>query len=152
MPSIALYRFNFFASGFEASCSLLYLYKVLQEIIPPLIKTELIQTILVYKFPQYSRQEIAAMLGMSDFIAELKQTRVYRDAIEEGREVGREEGSQQATRSLILRQLNHQLRELPAELQIQIEQLPLPQLENLGEALLDFQSRNDLENWLSQHQ
>ncbi len=58
---------------------------------------ELIEIILVYKFPHYSRQEIAAMLGMSDLIAELKQTRVYQDAVyQDALEEGREEGLQQA--------------------------------------------------------
>ncbi|MEW5860402.1 MAG: Rpn family recombination-promoting nuclease/putative transposase [Cyanobacteriota bacterium] len=42
---------------------------------------ELIETILVYKFPRVSRQEIEAMFGLSD----LKQTRVYQEAKEEGK-------------------------------------------------------------------
>jgi len=46
---------------------------------------ELIETILVYKFSELSREEISAMLGLDD----LKQTRVYRDALEEGREEGK---------------------------------------------------------------
>jgi predicted transposase/invertase (TIGR01784 family) len=112
--------------------------------IPTEVIMELIETILVYKFPQYSRQEIAAILGMSDLISELKQTRVYRDALEEG--------LHQATRSLILRQLHCQFQELPAELQMQIDKLSLPQLERLGEALLDFHARADLENWLQQYE
>ena len=41
-----------------------------------------------YKLPQRSRKEIEAMFGLS----ELKQTRVYQEALEEGREEGREEG------------------------------------------------------------
>jgi predicted transposase/invertase (TIGR01784 family) len=41
---------------------------------------ELIETILVYKFPQMSREEIEAMFGLN----ELKQTRVYQEAREEG--------------------------------------------------------------------
>jgi predicted transposase YdaD len=113
---------------------------------------ELVETILVYKFPNYSRQEIAAMLGMSDLSAELKQTRVYQEALEEGREQGREEGreegSQQATRSLILRQLERRFGPLPER--SQIGQLSLPQLERLAEVLLDFQTKTDLENWLNQ--
>lgn len=46
---------------------------------------QLIETILVYKFPKMSQKEIAAMFGLSD----LKQTRVY----QEGREEGLEEGA-----------------------------------------------------------
>lgn len=40
----------------------------------------LIETIIVYKLPKKSRKEIEAMLGLS----ELKQTRVYQEALEEG--------------------------------------------------------------------
>ncbi len=45
---------------------------------------QLIETILVYKLPQVSREEIEAMFSLSD----LKQTRVYQEALEEGREEG----------------------------------------------------------------
>lgn len=45
---------------------------------------ELIETVLLYKFPKLSREEIEAMLGLS----ELRQTRVYQEALEEGREEG----------------------------------------------------------------
>ena len=41
---------------------------------------ELIQTICVYKFPDLTRQEIELMVGLN----ELKQTRVYQEAVEEG--------------------------------------------------------------------
>jgi predicted transposase/invertase (TIGR01784 family) len=49
---------------------------------------QLIETIIVYKFTQKSREEIAQMLGLSD----LKQTRVYQEALEEGKSEGRIEG------------------------------------------------------------
>ena len=49
---------------------------------------ELVETVFIYKFPELSRQEIEQMLGLS----ELKQTRVYQEALAEGREEGREEG------------------------------------------------------------
>jgi len=52
---------------------------------------ELIETIIVYKFPRDSREEIEAMLGLG----ELKQTRVYQEAKEEGKQEGLEEGKQQ---------------------------------------------------------
>ncbi|BAY29826.1 hypothetical protein NIES2107_16700 [Nostoc carneum NIES-2107] len=53
---------------------------------------ELIETILVYKFPQMSREEIEAMFGLS----ELKQTRVYQEAKEEGEQIGKQEGRLEA--------------------------------------------------------
>ncbi|BAY13452.1 hypothetical protein NIES2098_66470 [Calothrix sp. NIES-2098] len=42
---------------------------------------ELIETIIVYKFPQKSREEIEQMFGFS----ELKQTKVYQEAKQEGK-------------------------------------------------------------------
>ncbi len=46
---------------------------------------ELIETVFVYKFPNLSREVIETMLGLG----ELKQTRVYQEALEEGREEGK---------------------------------------------------------------
>ncbi len=43
---------------------------------------QLIETILVYKFPMMGREEIEAMFGLS----ELEQTKVYQEAFEEGAE------------------------------------------------------------------
>jgi predicted transposase/invertase (TIGR01784 family) len=48
----------------------------------------LIETIIVYKLPQKSREEIEAMLGLS----ELKQTKVYQEAKQEGLAEGKQEG------------------------------------------------------------
>lgn len=45
---------------------------------------QLIETIIVYKFPTMSREEVEAMFGLS----ELKQTRFYQEAFTEGREQG----------------------------------------------------------------
>ncbi|MBD2744479.1 Rpn family recombination-promoting nuclease/putative transposase [Coleofasciculus sp. FACHB-1120] len=59
------------------------LNKATQEIADEVVRRqviELIETIVLYKFPQMTRQEMEAMFGFS----ELKQTRVYQDAVEEG--------------------------------------------------------------------
>jgi predicted transposase/invertase (TIGR01784 family) len=61
--------------------------RVRQEIADEFVKEEylqLIETIIFYKLPSMSREEIAAMFGMS----ELKQSRVYQEALQEGREEG----------------------------------------------------------------
>lgn len=100
---------------------------------------ELIQTILVYKFPNLTTQDIQAMLGLN----ELKQTRVYQEALEEGREEGR-----QREVALILRLLNRQIGTMSPETQAQIQQLSSDRLEALGEALLDFSTPADLTTWL----
>ena len=76
------------------------------------------------------------MLGLSD----LKQTRVYQEALEEGEQL--------AAKSIVLRLLTRKLGDIPKDLRGRIEELSLTQLENLGEALLDFEQIDDLVNWL----
>jgi predicted transposase YdaD len=46
------------------------------------------------------------------------------------------------------RLLTRRVGELPQEMRQQIESLSREQLENLGEALLDFQKMADLQAWL----
>ncbi len=66
-----------------------------------------------------------------------------------GREEGREEGRKTEGQLLILRQLTRRVGELPQEVRSRIETLDLEQLENLGEALLDFQAIADLQAWFN---
>jgi hypothetical protein len=60
---------------------------------------DLIETILVYKFPQLTREEIRAVLHLP--VTDVIKTRSYQDAFVKGREEGREE----TRRELILSQL-----------------------------------------------
>jgi predicted transposase YdaD len=95
---------------------------------------------MVYKFPELSREVVEAMFSIS----ELKQTRVYRDAMDEGRVEGQIEEAQ----SLILRQLMRRFGSIDEATESQIRSLPLSRLENLSEALLEFSQPSDLKNWL----
>lgn len=79
------------------------------------------------------------MLGIT-----LQETRVYREIKEEGRE----EGRSVEARTLILRLLTRRVGKLPQKVSQRVESLSLEQLENLGEALLDFTSMADLLVWL----
>lgn len=62
---------------------------------------------------------------------------------------GIEQGAIREARSLILRQLVRQVGEMPDVVRSQVNALPIEQLENLGESLLDFSSLTDLEQWLA---
>jgi hypothetical protein len=66
-------------------------------------------------------------------------------------EQGIEQGIEQGERSLILRLLKRQIGLLTPEIESQICTMPLPQLEALGDALLNFSSSADLQNWLGSH-
>jgi len=129
---------------------------------------DLMETVLVYKFAHLSRKEIEAMFGLS----ELKQTRVYQEAKEEGKEegvqigrqegvqigrqegvqIGRQEGRQEGVRlgevKLLIRQLSRRFGNLSPSQQERIAALSLEELEHLGEALLDWQSPEDWPDWL----
>lgn len=71
----------------------------------------------------------------------MRESVIYQDILEEGRQ---EEG-----RLLILRLLARQVGELPEEMKTRINALSLEQLENLGEALLEFEGMADLEAWFN---
>ena len=97
---------------------------------------DLLETVLVSKFAQLSRQEIQAMFLLTD----IKQTRVYQEARQEGRQV---EASLMLKRLLSKRFGKLNDRRLEA-----INNLSLEQLEDLGEALLDFTDIAELDSWL----
>ncbi len=74
------------------------------------------------------------------------------EGLEKGREEGflkgREQGREQGSATLLLRQLTHLCGILSEDIEQEIRKLSLEQSQNLGEALLDFHSLEDLKNWL----
>ena len=108
---------------------------------------ELLESVLMSKFSQLSRQEIEAMFLVSD----IKQTRVYQEAKQEGEQEGRQEGRQEGEKNLLLRILSKRFGKLNDSYIESINSLRIAQLEDLGEALLDFGDINDLEQWLKSH-
>jgi predicted transposase YdaD len=109
------------------------------EIADPLVTRDIIdllETVLVSKFAQLSREEIQAMFLLSD----IKQTRVYQEA--------RQEGEQAGEARLVLRLLSKRFGKIDDRRVQVINSLTLEQLEDLGEALLDFGDLADLDNWL----
>ncbi|WP_311381508.1 DUF4351 domain-containing protein [Anabaena sp. PCC 7938] len=112
---------------------------------------ELLETVLLSKFSQLSRQEIEAMFLVSD----IKQTKVYQEAkqegIQEGIQEGRQEGRQEGEMILLMRLLSKRFGKLSSNYIENINKLTIEQLEDLGEALLDFVDISDLEQWLKSH-
>ncbi|MEH1904336.1 MAG: Rpn family recombination-promoting nuclease/putative transposase [Nostoc sp.] len=83
------------------------------EINSPLKQQQLLQfieTILAYKFPAMSREEMEEMFGLS----ELKQTRFYQEAFQEGVEQGIEQGIEQGE---VRGELKGKLKAVPAMLE-----------------------------------
>jgi flagellar biosynthesis/type III secretory pathway protein FliH len=69
-------------------------------------------------------------------------------AVQEGVQQGIQQGRQQGETYLLLRLLQRRFGEIPQNLQETIRNLPVERLEDLGLALLDFNTLTDLENWL----
>jgi len=67
---------------------------------------ELVETVIIYKLPRLSREEIQAMLQVHD----IRETRVYRDAKEEGLKEGIEKGIEKGAKQERDRQFQNQLR------------------------------------------
>lgn len=117
---------------------------------------DLIETIVLYKLPSLSRQELIRMFGLR----EMKRTRYYQEVkeevleeykeevLEEVREEVRQEVRQEEALWLIYRLLPRRIGAVNSQLREQIRLLSIEQLENLAEALLDFSSEADLVAWL----
>ena len=125
------------------------------EVADPLVNRDIIdllETVLVSKFAQLSREEIQAMFLLSD----IKQTRVYQEAKQEGRQEGRQEGERAGRQEgervgevrLVLRLLSKRFGKIGDHRVQMINSLTLEQLDDLGDALLDFGNIADLDDWL----
>lgn len=71
-----------------------------------------------------------------------------KEGIKEGIKEGRKEGMKDAAFSLTVRLLTRKCGSLGMSLEERVRNLPLEQLERLGEDLLDFQDVSDLVEWL----
>jgi predicted transposase/invertase (TIGR01784 family) len=107
---------------------------------------DLLETILVYKLPHFTREEIQKMFGFNDI--ELKQTRFYQQVFGEGRSEGRSEGRvegrAEGEAALLLRLLEHRFGPVPDSARQRIAAADAEALLNWGERLLDAQRLEDV--------
>jgi hypothetical protein len=122
---------------------------------PDLLSTVL--TILFERFPTLTLEEIMVIADIPT--DQLLHTRAAQDLLDRGRQEGeargREEGEARGRAlgetSVTLRQLNRRCGPLSEATTAHIQALPLEQLEDLAEALLDFSGPADLAAWLEEH-
>ena len=107
---------------------------------------EVFQSWLLARFDDLTLKEILAMLGE---LTPLEQTRAYREIVEENKPLWLDEGRRREASALILRQLQRRFGTLAAAQRARVQALPVEQLEDLGEALLDFAAGADLDDWLN---
>ncbi|BAI87890.1 DUF2887 domain-containing protein [Arthrospira platensis NCB002] len=101
-------------------------------------RLDLVESILVSKFPQLSLEEIREMLDITQ--VRLEDTRFYRDVLQKGR--------QEAQTEMLLRQLTRRCGELSDMQRQQVISLNSGQKDELAEALLDFRGMEDFQHWL----
>ncbi len=80
----------------------------------------------------------------------LEESVIYQDILRKGRKQGLQQGAEQEARKITLRLLERRIGKLSHPVQQQLEQLVVEQVEALGDALLDFQNKEDLTHWLKQ--
>lgn len=113
-----------------------------KRLIQRLMRRDLMQESVIYQeWREEARAEARSALYQE--LREEAKAEAHQELLAEGR---RAEG-----RSLVLRLLNRKVGELPDEVRSQVDALSLPQLESLGEALLDFSNLPDLTHWLAQN-
>ena len=78
----------------------------------------------------------------------LRESPWYNEILSRGRAEGKQEGKQEEAAALVLRLLARRFGQLPDDWTLTIGRLSLEQLGMLGEALLDFTTIEDLQNWL----
>ncbi|MFM6350193.1 MAG: DUF4351 domain-containing protein, partial [Dolichospermum sp.] len=109
-------------------------------------RLDLVEAILVNKFSKLTIEEIQKMLNLKE--ADVTQTRFYQEVLQ----IGEKQGVQQGEANLTIRLLKCRCGNLTPVQEEKVRLLTIPELESLGEALLDFQNMSDLESWLKEHQ
>ncbi|CBN56128.1 MULTISPECIES: DUF4351 domain-containing protein [Kamptonema] len=82
----------------------------------------------------------------------MRESVTYQDILQQGVQQGVQQGMQRGEVAILQRQISRRFGELEPQLSEQIQRLAIPQLENLGEALLDFSNVADLAAWLQVQQ
>ena len=122
---------------------------------------DMVSTIMTYKFINLTRQEVDVMLGVT-----LQETRVYKDAKEEGRKEGEQEGLKEGRKEgqregrregwregqlgLVQLLMQQKLGKVTQTQMKRVDRLTLEQLERLAIALLSFETKKDLKGWLDE--
>ena len=110
------------------------------------LRLDLVEAILISKFPQLSIEEVRQMLNLKE--ADVTQTRFYQEVFQIGQQDGQQIGRQEGEVDIVLRQINRRCGQMPIAQQAQIKSLPINKIESLAEVLLDFKGMADLEIWL----
>lgn len=132
--------FSLYRRGFTRE-QIINLFRFMEWVmtLPPKLAQRLQQE--VYDYEEHNKMP---------FLARFERV-AMQQGLEQGLEQGLGIGMEKGMRQLTLRQLASRIGALSDRVQKQVSQLSPEQVEQLGVALLDFQSKNDLTNWLKAH-
>lgn len=106
---------------------------------------DVFQSWLLARFQNYTLEEILVMFAE---LTPLEQTRAYQEIVAKNQPIWLEEGRREGEIKLVMRLIEHRFGALEHQQKARVKQLTLEQVEVLGEALLDFATRAELEHWL----
>ncbi len=78
----------------------------------------------------------------------MQESVIYQKIVQQGVQQGLQQGRKEGELALIMRQLTRRFGSLDPLVQERLQRLSVPQLEELGEVLLDFSAVSDLAAWL----
>ncbi|MCS6783242.1 MAG: DUF4351 domain-containing protein [Gloeomargarita sp. SKYG98] len=114
----------------------------LEQVHPPALRAELTTACYILAGLILGHNDIQQMLQSQP----MRESVTFQAILAEGRQVGREEGARAEALALVSRLLRHKFGQVPQRL----DALSVAQLEALGEALLDWDSPAELDQWLQQ--
>ena len=106
-----------------------------ERALPETMLLDLVETILVYKLPTVSREEVRRMLELHD--VDLKQTRFYQEVFAEGLTEGEARGEARGEAKLLRKQLIRRFGAVPEWAEVRLAVAAPAQLEAWGERVLD---------------
>ncbi|NEO93554.1 MAG: DUF4351 domain-containing protein, partial [Moorea sp. SIO3G5] len=118
-----------------------------QRLITELFPEEVMQESVIYQKIIQKGHQLGLLEGKREGLLEGK-----REGLLEGKREGLLEGKQEEGYSIVIRQLTRRFGNVDDQLQQGIQKLSIAQLEELSEALLDFETVTDVAVWLASHQ
>jgi Domain of unknown function (DUF4351) len=128
------------------------------------VQSSAINEVAALPLDSLGRQDALSWLGNLRVILEARESQepeeedlmmqlspLFLEKLQAAEDRGEVKGRQDEGQALILRQLNRRVGNVLPEIENQIKALSLLQLEELGEALLDFAQMADLLTWLDAH-
>jgi predicted transposase YdaD len=119
------------------------------ELVHRLFRREIMMQSVIYREIFQEGEQIGEQIGEQRGI-QIGEQRGIQIGEQRGVQIGEQRGELHGRLAVVERQLKRRCGTLTAELREQVRSLALPELDQLSEAVLDFNSAADLTRWLEQ--